>query len=351
MSWWGVDLRTRLFGRRFLSGKAFACFFVKRKIIFLLCLIYLLLSCSDEGGAISAQVENESSEIELDLFLKRVKDDLVFVTGGDFLMGDFGVEYGADRLYFDSGHDSRPLHKVRLSDCSIERFKISNENYLFYLAHGALTEHDDARAYDYRPPNVFPGSPARISWHDADKYCNWLGRMTGLSYALPTEAQWEYAARSRGRFLKVATDDGEYRMTKTRQARNDGPRGINISSIWDRKDFAQEMRLGSWERVHLPVDRFPPNPLGIYSMSDNGLEWVKDWYYPDYYKHSPVSDPQGPDQPVHKIDEEISTKAARGQSFGDPVWTLGINVYRFPRDPDTQWYTARCVVNHGGVVD
>ena len=47
----------------------------------------------------------------------------------------------------------------------------------------------------------------------------------------------------------------------------------------------------------LPVGRFPPNPLDLYAMSDNGLEWVKDWYDPDYYQNSPVNDPQGPEQP------------------------------------------------------
>jgi formylglycine-generating enzyme required for sulfatase activity len=137
---------------------------------------------------------------------------------------------------------------------------------------------------------------------------------------------------------------------------NDGPRGLNISTYWDRKDFAREMEWDTGSITMLPVDRFPPNPLGIHSMSDNGSEWVKDWYDPEYYKNSPVNDPQGPEAPKHKNSLGQYTKVMRGQGFPDSVSNLGGNVHRRPQSPDgdfsgnghKQIYstTARCVVNH-----
>ncbi|WP_449105331.1 formylglycine-generating enzyme family protein [Pseudomonas mohnii] len=105
----------------------------------------------------------------------------------------------------------------------------------------------------------------------------------------------------------------------------------------------------------LPVDKFPPNPLGLYSMSDNGLEWVNDWYDPEYYRHSPLKDPQGPDKPMFKDYFGRDTKVVRGQAFADPCWGGGVNVHRTAAEPHGyEWddgspylssKTARCVVN------
>ncbi|WP_454838401.1 SUMF1/EgtB/PvdO family nonheme iron enzyme [Pseudomonas mohnii] len=100
---------------------------------------------------------------------------------------------------------------------------------------------------------------------------------------------------------------------------------------------------------------FPPNPLGLYSMSDNGLEWVKDWYDPEYYQYSPLKDPQGPDKPVFKDNFGRDTKVARGQGLANPAWGGGVNVYRTAAEPHGFHFdnglaylnskTARCVVN------
>jgi formylglycine-generating enzyme required for sulfatase activity len=98
--------------------------------------------------------------------------------------------------------------------------------------------------------------------------------------------------------------------------------------------FAKEMGLDTGSFTPLPVDRFPPNPLGLYSMSDNGLEWVKDWYDESYYTYSPVNDPQGPDKPVSKDYYGRDTKVARGQAFADPLWGGGVNVHRTPAEPN-----------------
>lgn len=154
----------------------------------------------------------------------------------------------------------------------------------------------------------------------------------------------------------VATDDGTYKA-ESRSLRTEfyEPKGINISSSGNRIDFAKKMGWKTDSFSPLPVDMFPPNPLGLYSMSDNGYEWVKDWYDPDYYKYSPLKDPQGPDEPVFKDKFGNFTKVMRGQGFADPYWGGGVNVYRTEQDPSGRRgkkgliylasKTMRCAVN------
>ncbi|MGE6430065.1 formylglycine-generating enzyme family protein, partial [Serratia sp. NPDC078593] len=172
-----------------------------------------------------------------------------------------------------------------------------------------------------------------------EQYCAWLGKVSGLPFALPTEAQWEYAARSRGQFFIVATNSGVLEM--------DGiQRGINISGSLDREEFAQKMGLSSYISTAMPVDSYPPNPLGIYDMAGNGYEWVKDWYDPDYYQHSPTIDPQGPEKPVYKDYEGNYTKVIRGADYSGPF--KGLTVARYNSKSDTEVTgdkTVRCVVN------
>jgi hypothetical protein len=90
-------------------------------------------------------------------------------------------------------------------------------------------------------------------------------------------------------------------------------------------------------------------------MSDNGYEWVKDWYAPDYYRDSPVNNPQGPEFPVFKDALGHDAKVVRGQSYANPYWGGGVNVFRTPADPLGRFNkngtivltskTMRCVVN------
>ncbi|MNO85777.1 Serine/threonine-protein kinase pkn1 [compost metagenome] len=296
---------------------------------------------------------------ELEQFVAKVKDNLIFVEGGEFLMGDYGVQHGPERLPYDSDKDSKPLHKVELSDYFIDKFKITNEEFQFYLKYNGMSLRIMGEGLQriWKDISSAPNTPAHLDWHEADQYCSWLAKVSGLPFSLATEAQWEYAARSRGQFLMVATDDGSYKATNDPVTRDwkDGPKGINISSSWDRKTFAKEMGWTTGTLTPLPVDRFPPNPLGLYAMSDNGLEWVKDWYDPNYYQYSPLRDPQGPNKPVGKDYLGRDTKVLRGQGFADPTWGGGVNVYRTPAEPNgylddsdmvfLRDKTARCVVN------
>jgi len=193
--------------------------------------------------------------------------------------------------------------------------------------------------------NMTPETPAHVDWFEAGIYCRWLATITKLPFSLPTEAQWEYAARSRGKFVIVPTDDGTIQINERK--------GINITTSDDRKVFAREQgtRLGILSPM--PRDARPPNPLGIYDMAGNGWEWIKDWYDPDYYKYSPVKDPQGPENPVFKDSQGNYTRVIRSQDYSGP--RRGATIFRFYSDPAHKDYvpvdkTVRCVVNSADLI-
>ena len=322
-----------------------------KKGILLPLLSLLLAACDNDSStkiAVPSSVQSTQQSAEQDALIRQVKANLVFVEGGDFLMGDFGAEYGPEKIQLDTETDSKPLHKVTLSSYSISKFKTTNQEYQLYLKLNNLQlRKDDNSLYQelLDALNTLPNTPAHMDWYDAQKYCAWQGKVSGLPFALPTEAQWEYAARSRGQFIIVGTNSGVLEM--------DGiQRGINISGTLDRKEFAQKMGLKSETMTAMPVDSYPPNPLGLYDMAGNGYDWINDWYDPDYYKSSPTVDPQGPEKPVYKRPEglydtqEKYQKVLRGASTSGPF--QGITIVRAKRSPDTLTIgdtTVRCVVN------
>ena len=127
---------------------------------------------------------------------------------------------------------------------------------------------------------------------------------------LPTEAQWEYAARSRGQFLIYGNSTNRWYYD------NDSDR--NFTSNLLKK----------------PVGSFTPNPLGLYDVMGNGADWVKDWYAADYYSHSPEKDPQGP--------ESGEKKALRGDSGSGHT----LSIERNSKKPDNEWGSEfRCAEN------
>ena len=101
--------------------------------------------------------------------------------------------------------------------------------------------------------------------------------------------------------------------------------------------------------VHFPVDKYPDSPLGLYGMSDNGYEWVIDWYDDEYYKRSVRKDPKGPTNPAIK-DEDTGQyfKVLRGgeaPGLGSDVGFTFYRAYRVKDNPYPASTTVRCVVN------
>ncbi|EPS2710281.1 formylglycine-generating enzyme family protein [Cronobacter turicensis] len=315
-----------------------------KKLLTLILPLFLLTGCDKPE---SPAREKKVSQTELNDFIKDIKNNLIYVKGGTFEMGDFGEKlYGGQ---IDPYPDSKPLHTVELTSYSMSRFKIRNQDYHFFLDNNHLPIRDvpDSLKDRWAEYNSTPETPARIDWYEAADYCAWLGKITGLPFSLPTEAQWEYAARSRGQFLVLPTDTGKADIEFHSGGKN---RGINVSTSYDRELFARKNGTHLEELSSMPVDAFPPNPLGIYDMAGNGFEWVYDWYDPDYYKHAPYKDPQGPEKPEFQYNGKGYQKVARSSDTYNGITgsTVG-RTFRPPRLsqdsiilPDQ---TARCVVN------
>ncbi|MDZ6234559.1 SUMF1/EgtB/PvdO family nonheme iron enzyme [Klebsiella pneumoniae] len=257
--------------------------------------------------------------------------NMVPVQGGEFLMGDFGPLVG-EKLPFSINQDDKVLHKVVLSDFSISKYKVTNDDYNKYLQiTGVKKPPINILLKDY-PSLQKSDYSVGITWQQAKDYCQWLGKESGKKFDLPTEAQWEYAARSRGQYIPFATNNGEFLP------------GKNIPS----QDELSEYTDGAGIPIY-PVGKYPPNPLGLYDMGLSGSEWTNDWYASDYYSHSPVNDPQGPAQGTKKV--------LRGYIGGDRQYALtmfrqsDLPVPKIDKDDDYEkygvgpQYVFRCVVN------
>ena len=257
--------------------------------------------------------------------------NMVPVQGGEFLMGDFGPLVG-EKLPFSINQDDKVLHKVVLSDFSISKYKVTNDDYNKYLQiTGVKKPPINILLKDY-PSLQKSDYSVGITWQQAKDYCQWLGKESGKKFDLPTEAQWEYAARSRGQYIPFATNNGEFLP------------GKNIPS----QDELSEYTDGAGIPIY-PVGKYPPNPLGLYDMGLSGSEWTNDWYAEDYYSHSPVKNPQGPEQGTKKV--------LRGNVGGDRQYALTmfrqskLPVPKIDKDDDYEkygvgpQYVFRCVVN------
>jgi sulfatase modifying factor 1 len=212
--------------------------------------------------------------------LVKVKSSLRLMKGGTYEMGDWGTESGGP---YDIDTRSRPVHKVTLDGFSMMAYKVTYDDFdVFTDATGNERVAMDRISIGHRAPN----RPAGVSWHGAKAYCQWLRQLTNLPFDLPTEAQWEYAARSGGKRTLFATDNG----------RIERPR-----------NFPDEWKHGEQEPPLPDVGSYPPNPAGLYGMSENTSEWVNDWFDEEYYKTSPEKNPSGP---------KIGTKKVKRGSVG-----------------------------------
>ncbi len=302
--------------------------------------IFILLGCDNTNVDTVSLTPQQKKELQL--FIQKAKSEQVFVQGGTFWMGDFCSRMRNGGPFCTSDKNNKPAHEVELSSYSISKFKITHENYDFYLnITGQPRQHFDKewRNKSLSDMTFLKNSPAIISWTEASNYCAWLKKETGLPFALPTEAQWEYAARNRGQYVTIATDDGTLRINKKTG------KGENFATAEDRDEMAEPNGILS-PFIFFPVDKYPPSPLGLYNMADSGEEWVIDWYDPDYYARSSKNNPQGPEKPVKR--EGQHWNVLRGAWHPVPGFPLGLTITRhyLERDPNAPLgTTARCVIN------
>ena len=189
--------------------------------------------------------------------------EFIRIPAGKFLMGS---DPKKDREAYPS---EQPQHTVELPEYWIGRAPVTNAQYAaFVLAGGGKAP---SHWGDNRPPqNKLDHPVVNVSWEDAASYCAWLGRQTGQKIGLPTEAQWEKAARG--------TDGRIY------------PWG-------NQNPDAQRCNIDMNTKDTTPVGRYSPagdSPCGCVDMAGNVWEWCADWYDTSYYAKSPPFDPPGP---------------------------------------------------------
>lgn len=244
----------------------------------------------------------------------KTKAEMVMVPAGEFLMGS---DKKTDRLAYRS---EIPQHRVYLDAFEIGKYEVTALEYLkFVLATNRSPQLD----WRYDGGN-FQESMAHhpimhVTWYDADAYCKWADQR------LPTEAEWEKAARgSDGRLFPW----GQEYAGPTRA--NFGRTGLS-GPVRDRPE-----RLLLYPPI-ISVDKYENalSPYGLYQTIGNVAEWVADWYNPDYYKTAPDRNPQGP--------EAGTQKAFRGGGWMDSTTTMRVAM-RNGTDPNTKinWLGFRC---------
>ncbi|WP_430738392.1 formylglycine-generating enzyme family protein [Psychrobacter sp. VH5] len=275
---------------------------------------------------------------QLDNFLAQQKANMRFIEGGSFEMGDFGHKLDwTDGLPLTGQPDNKPLHKVTLDSFSMNAYKATYGDFDIYsMATGQPKEGMQSIGIEIRQPNTAAG----INWQTAQHYCQWLGQQLEVPMNLPTEAQWEYAARNRGEYILFPTDTGEIDP------------GRNIWTYEEKREFSD--RYNSVVLTVPIVGLYPPNPLGLYDLSNQNYEWIVDWYDPEYYVNSPEHNPQGPKTGTEKVLRGV----AAGEGSAENQQVVGeVTVGRFQRDPNPPFISddpnvnqnydtsARCVAN------
>ena len=199
--------------------------------------------------------------------LENLGIDFALVKGGTFQMGD---TFGEGR------RDELPMHTVTLDSFYISKTEVTFNQYdKFCEATGRAKPDDKGWGRGNRPV-------INVSWYDARDFCLWLSWKTNQEISLPTEAEWEYAAREGGKDVRF----GNGKLVAD-------PNEINFNC--DKKHKHSYSITGSNREHTLPVASFKPNSLGIYDMAGNVFEWCSDWYDKGYYSYSPSLNPKGPD--------------------------------------------------------
>lgn len=196
---------------------------------------------------------------------------MVFVKGGAFRMGSN-----------DGYDDEKPIHTVIVSDFYISKYEVTVAEYKAFCNETGrrmpsdpnkawYEEHDNATKWKWIDNHPI----VKVTWYDAIAYCKWLSKKTGKTYTLPSEAQWEYAARG---------------GAKSKGYKYSGSNNINVVAWYDETTYEKGLR---------PIGRLKANELGIHDMSGNAWEWCYDKY--GTYPSSTQKDPKGPSKGMYRV--------------------------------------------------
>lgn len=208
----------------------------------------------------------------------------IAIRGGSFPMGD---------IFNEGDQDEQPTHEVTLSDFALAVTPVTRGEFRHFVeatgyqteaekGDGCYVEKNDAWSHDPAASWRNPGFKQNdrhpvvcVSWNDASAYTGWLSRASVRQYRLPTEAEWEYAARSGGRKERFA---GFSDPAKLGRYANFCDR--NCTAEW--RSAEQDDRF----RYTAPVGSYLPNGLGLQDMTGNVIQWVADYYDVHYYRDS-----------------------------------------------------------------
>ena len=310
----------------------------------------------------------------------KAPKDMVWIAGGDFMMGTDGDPQART--------DERPAHEVRVDGFYMDMHEVTNAEFAaFVKATGYVTTAEKPIDWDELSKQLPPGTPrppdsvllpgslvfdpppyavqlnnvgqwwkwvrgadwkhplgrgssitgkedfpvVQVSWDDAVAYCHWAGKR------LPTEAEWEFAARGGMKDAKYpwGNDTAYYKHANT----------------WD-GHFPDKNSLLDGHELMAPVKSYAPNGYGLYDMAGNVWEWCSDWYRNDFYttckKQGKVSNPQGPADSYDPEEPYIQKRVNRGGSFlcNDSYCSSYRITARMKTSPDTglEHCGFRCVM-------
>jgi formylglycine-generating enzyme required for sulfatase activity len=253
-----------------------------QKLVMLLFLLGILLALQSSAGlAVSnhPRVDTGATWQYLPVVFRRgtiTVGEMVPVPASEFTMG-CDPEHNDIYLCF---FNELPLHAVYLDDYSIDKYEVTNAQYAQCVENRVCTPPADFSSWtrsEYYDNPLFAEYPVlNVDWQQADTYCAWVDKR------LPTEAEWEKAARG--------TNDtrgfpwGDYLADCT------------LANCW-------VMPVGQCVGDTAPIGSYPKGAsvYGALDIAGNVGEWVHDWFQADYYHHTPYANPQGPATGTHKV--------------------------------------------------
>lgn len=273
--------------------------------------------------------ESPAWPFEADPFPKHVRNSIgmefVLIPAGEFMMGNEETSEALANSYPQYSHerlvmlqDEAPVHKVHISHpFYLGQYEVTVSQFRKFVEASGYkpeSEADGTGAYGYNPaydpeksrrgdafegrdPNYSWRNPGfqqyddhpvvNVTWNDAVAMCKWLSETEGETYRLPSEAEWEYAARA-GTRTRYYTGDDPLSLLKAANIFD-----IDSARNWEKwTSYALTGHDGF--AFTAPVGSFVPNAFGLYDMHGNAWEWAADWYGEHFYANSPVNDPRGP---------------------------------------------------------
>lgn len=269
-------------------------------------------SCLKEAGPFVKSALNSLIDLTEDKSIQSFSNSygmkMVRIPSGSFIMGSSEADIAWAMTVLAQGRpinleNEYPFHKVRISrpfymsetEITVKQFRafVEDTGYVtdaeeekggqIFNATENRFEKKDGSSWRNPGWDISPNQPVTmVSYNDAQAFVEWLSAKEKLPYKLPTEAQWEYAARGRIPMAPFPWGDSL-------------PDGEKANYADRNTDFEwRDREADDGYKYVAPVGSYQQNGFGLYDMAGNVLEWVRDYYGEDYYKFSPEIDPEGP---------------------------------------------------------